>query len=119
MATYERFEAWRVAHELALEVFSVSDRWPKSDLYILTSQARRAALSIPSNIAEGVAKQGRREFARYLNIALGSLAELKYLLRFSRDRGLCDDSDWERLGTLTDRTGKLVFGLYRRLRQPG
>jgi four helix bundle protein len=118
MAMHERFEAWQVAHALALEVFAVSDRWPRSELYIITAQVRRAALSIPCNIAEGAARHGRKEFARYLNIALGSLAELRYLLRFSRDRGLGEECDWERLTALTERTGRLLFGLYRRLRCP-
>jgi four helix bundle protein len=116
MVTYERFEAWRAAHLLALEVFKLSDCWPRSELYVLTSQVRRAALSVPSNIAEGAAKHGRREFARYLNIALGSLAELKYLLRFCHDRGICDTSAWTNLESMRDHAGKLVYGLYRRTR---
>ena len=118
MVAYERFEASRAAHLLALEVFKVSDSWPRSELYVLTSQVRRAALSVPSNIAEGAAKHGRREFARYLNIAVGSLAEFKYLLRFCHDRGLCTDSIWTKLEFLRDRAGRLVYGLYRRTRMP-
>jgi four helix bundle protein len=94
-------------------VFAASDSWPRSELYVLTAQARRAALSIPSNIAEGTARHGPREFARYLNIALGSLAELQYLLRFSRDRGHCDDDQSARLEALSDHAGKLLYGLYR------
>jgi four helix bundle protein len=88
-------------------------------MYGLTSQARRAAISIPTNIAEGAARQGRREFARFLSISLGSLAELSYLLLFSRERGLCDESDWRTLESLLDQTGKLVYGLYRRVRPIG
>jgi four helix bundle protein len=86
MIAHERLEAWRWAHRLALEVYNATDRWPRSEMYGLTSQARRAAISIPANIAEGAARRGPREFARYLNISLGSLAELSYLLLFSRDR---------------------------------
>jgi hypothetical protein len=84
MIAHERFEAWKWAHRLALEVYAATDRWPRSEMYGLTSQARRAAISIPTNIAEGAARHGRREFARFLNISLGSLAELSYLLLFSR-----------------------------------
>jgi four helix bundle protein len=116
MLAHERFEAWRTAHELALAVFRASDRWPRSELYVVTAQVRRAALSIPSNIAEGAARQGRREFARYLNIALGSLAELQYLLRFARDRGQCELSELAAIEALSDTVGKLLFGLYRRMR---
>jgi four helix bundle protein len=113
---HERFEAWKWAHRLALEVYAATDRWPRSERYELTSQTRRAAISVPTNIAEGVARQGRREFARFLSISLGSLAELSYLLRFSRERGLCDAAEWRALESLLDQTGKLVYGLYRRVR---
>jgi four helix bundle protein len=119
MIAHERFEAWRCAHRLALEVYDATDRWPRNEMYGLTSQARRAAISIPTNIAEGAARHGRREFARFLNISLGSLAELSYLLLFSRDRGLCDEAEWRTLESLRDQTGKLVYGLYRRVRRVG
>ena len=119
MIAHERLEAWRWAHRLALELYDVTDRWPRSEMYGLTSQARRAAISIPANIAEGAAKHGPREFARFLNISLGSLAELSYLLRFSRDRGLCDETEWRALESLRDQTGKLVYGLYRHVRRVG
>ena len=117
MIAHERLEAWRSAHRLALEVYNATDRWPRSEMYGLTSQARRAVISIPANIAEGAARRGPREFARYLNISLGSLAELNYLLVFSRDRGLCDEAEWRDLESLRDQTGKLVYGLYRRVRR--
>jgi four helix bundle protein len=118
MIAYEGFEAWRLAHRLALDVFSATDTWPRSELFGLTSQARRAALSVPTNFAEGAAKRGRREFARFLDISLGSLAELSYLLRFSRDRGLLSEPQWQALESTRDETGKLVYGLYRRRRKP-
>jgi len=73
---------------------------------------------VPTNIAEGAARSGRKEFARFLNIALGSLAELNYLLQFARDFGICEPADWERLEALRDQTGKLLWGLYRRVRLP-
>jgi four helix bundle protein len=118
MLRYERFEAWQWAHRMALDVFAATDAWPRSERYALTSQTRRAALSVPTNIAEGVGRQGRRELAHYLSIALGSLTELGYLLRFSRDRGICPAQDWLRLEHLRGRTGALVYGLYRRVRAP-
>jgi four helix bundle protein len=88
MMPYERFEAWKITHQLALQVYSVTERWPKSERYELTSQIRRASLSAPTNIAEGAAKRGRQEFRRFLDIARGSLSEVSYLLRFSKDRGI-------------------------------
>jgi hypothetical protein len=74
---YERFEAWKVSHELALAVYSATRGWPRSELYGLTSQLRRAALSAPTNIAEGCAKRGPAEFRRFLDYSLGSLSELQ------------------------------------------
>jgi four helix bundle protein len=118
MIAYERFEAWRAAHTLALDIFAATDGWPASERYGLTAQTRRAALSIPTNIAEGAAKRGRREFGRYLDIALGSLAELSYLLRFTHDLRLLSDTAWAALESQRDRTGKLTYGLYRKVRPP-
>ena len=109
---YERFKAWRVTHELALEIYRATDHWPKDERYGLTSQLRRAALSAPTNIAEGAAKRGRREFRRFLDIALGSLSEVSYLLRFSRDRELLTHQAWESLESLRNRAGQLTWRLY-------
>jgi four helix bundle protein len=109
---YERFEAWKVSHELAVEIYKVTDHWPSSERYQLTSQIRRAALSAPTNIAEGSSKRGRLEFRRYLDIARGSLGEVSYLLLFSKERGVLDDETFNRLNELRDRAGRLIWGLY-------
>jgi four helix bundle protein len=112
MMPYERFDAWKATHQLALEVYTITSQWPKSERYELTSQVRRAALSAPTNIAEGAAKRGAREFRRYLDISLGSLSELSYLLRFGRDLGLLDDEVYEKLDQLRNRAGTLTWRLY-------
>jgi len=116
---YEKYDAWKVSHSLALSVYQATERWPKSELYGLTAQTRRAALSIPTNIAEGAAKLGPREFRRYLDISLGSLSELSYLLRFSRDRGLLQTAEWEHLDGTRNTAGKLVWRLYRWAQEKG
>jgi four helix bundle protein len=112
---YEKFEAWKVAHPLALEIYKITDRWPSSERFQLTSQVRRSALSIPTNIAEGAAKRGRQEFRRYLDLANGSLAELSYLRRFSKDRGIITEETFLALNEQRDRAGKLTWGLYAAL----
>src|SRR3954470_5292077 len=112
MMPYERFQAWRVAHELALNIYRVTERWPVAERYHLTAQTRRAALSAPTNIPEGAAKRGPREFRRYLDIARGSLSELSYLLLVSRDCGILDPATIERLSEARHRVGKLTWGLY-------
>jgi four helix bundle protein len=115
MLPYERFDAWKMAHRLALRVYEVTDHWPINERYGLTAQIRRAALSAPTNIAEGTAKRGSRELRRYLDIALGSLSEVSYLLRFSRDRGILAGADFDDLDDLRNQTGKLTWRFYSSL----
>jgi four helix bundle protein len=115
MVPYERFDAWKMAHHLALQTYKITDGWPTTERYGLTAQIRRAALSAPTNIAEGTAKRGPRELRRYLDIALGSLSEVSYLLRFSRDRKLLAVADFETLDDLRDQAGKLTWRLYSSL----
>jgi four helix bundle protein len=110
---HEKSKAWQRAHRLALEVYRVTESWPRSERYELTSQARRAALSIPANIAEGAGTHGPRELRRYLNVARASLAELAYLLRFARDRGLLAEEEWTALHALKHQVGRLTWGLVR------
>jgi len=85
----------------------------KEEMFGITSQTRRSAVSIPSNIAEGAAKRGNREFRRYLDIALGSFSELTYLLKLAGDLDFLDDADWQEVNALRETTGKLLWGLYR------
>lgn len=110
---YERLEAWRLSHELVLAIYRASASWPKSELYGLVSQARRSATGVTLNLVEGVAKRGPREFRRYLDISLGSLSELDYVLRLAHDLGYLTSSDWEHLTERRDRAGKVLWGLHR------
>ena len=109
---YERFRAWHTAHELALQIYRMTDCWPGQERFGLTIQLRRAALSAATNIAEGAAKRGPREFRRFLDIALGSLSEVSYLLRFSRDYGILSQEDWSAVEGLRDEAGRLTWRLY-------
>lgn len=110
---YEKLEAWRLSHQLALDVYTATEHWARSERYELTSQVRRAALSAPTNIAEGSGRYGPRELRRFLNIAFGSLVELSYLLCFARDRGHLTVKEWEALDSLRVRAGKATWGLLR------
>src|SRR3712207_3018229 len=112
MIAYERFQAWKAAHRLALEIYKVTERWPREERFGLTIQLRRAAISIPTNIAGGAAKRGTREFRRFLDIALGSLPEVSFLLRFSRDYGLLSTESWAAVEALRDEAGRLTWSLY-------
>jgi four helix bundle protein len=111
MFPYQRFTAWQVGHELVMLVYLVTRSWPKSELYGLTSQARRSAYSITMNIVEGSAKRGPREFRRFLDIALGSVAELSYCLLLARDLDYIPQKEWEKVEALRNRTGQLIWRL--------
>src|SRR5688572_6027300 len=119
MVPYERLKAWQLCHELALAVYATSDAWPKSELYGMTGQARRAAHSAAANIAEGSAKRGKAELRKYLDVTLGSLSELSYTLRLARDRGMISGPEWEQLDKLRNHAGAVTWRLYASLtRQP-
>jgi len=113
---YERLEAWSAAHELVLAVYRESKAFPSGERFGLTSQLRRATVSIAANIAEGAAKRGHKQFRRFLDTALGSLGEVTYLLRVARDLELVTEDTWRELETMRDRAGKLTWRLYRAVR---
>ncbi|HEY7532009.1 MAG TPA: four helix bundle protein [Nitrospiraceae bacterium] len=75
--THKNLDVWNKAMDLATEVYSITDQFPKEELFGLVSQTRRAAVSIPSNIAEGAARNSRKEYIQFLYVALGSVAELE------------------------------------------
>jgi four helix bundle protein len=112
MMPYERFQAWQACDELALAVYSLTRAFPKSELYGLTSQSRRAAFSAAANIAEGSAKRGRAEFCRYLDISIGSLSELSYATRLAWKLGYISEQQWQDLDALRSKAGRLTWGLY-------
>jgi len=117
MIPYERLKAWEKCHELTLAVYRATIAWPKSETYSLTSQARRAAYSAAANMAEGAARQGVREFRRFLDISVGSLNELSYILRLARDLGLSTEADIQPLEELRQTAGKLTWRLYDSIRK--
>lgn len=88
--TFTDLLVWQKAHALVLAVYRVSETFPKSELYGLTSQLRRAAVSIPANIAEGFRKRGAADKLRFYNISQGSLEEVRYYLILVHDLGYAD-----------------------------
>jgi len=90
--TFQDLVVWPKAHQFVLSAFRLSEAFPRKEVYGLTSQLRRAAVSIPANIAEGFRKRGRADKARFMNIAQGSLEECRYYLILARDLGYADSS---------------------------
>jgi four helix bundle protein len=95
--TFKELLVWQKAHQFVLQLYQFTEGFPKSELYALSFQFRRAAVSIAANIAEGYKKKGVADKARMLNIAQGSLSECEYYLLLSSDLGYGDTSDKEAL----------------------
>ena len=113
MMPYERFRAWQACDELVISVYRITGNFPTHERYGLVSQARRAAVSAAANIAEGSAKRGAGEFRRFLDIAMGSLAEVSYLLHVARKLEYMTEEQWGMLDTMRSRAGKLTWRLYQ------
>ena len=101
---------------LVKEVYKLTASLPRSELYGLSAQLRRAAVSVPSNIAEGAARESWKEFAQYLYIALGSLSEVETQILLAKDLFGCDPGELE--GSL-DRLRKMLIGLIKSLGRRG
>ena len=120
--SYRRFRAWHACHTFTLAAYAVTRRWPSDEKYGLTSQLRRCAVSAEANIAEGSAKRGSAEFARFLDIAHGSLSEAECLLEIARDLGYLVVAEWtgiesKRL-TAARQTAGLMAAVRLRARKP-
>jgi four helix bundle protein len=119
MLPYERFDAWKKCHALALAIHRQTANWPKDERYGLTAQIRRSAFSVPANLVEGQARRGPKEFRRFLDIAWGSLAEVGYTLRYARDLQYLSEEDYQTLQSLRDEAGPPLFGLLRSMGKTG
>ena len=100
MQRFQDIKVWQRSHALALEIYRLTESFPAKEQFGLTSQLRSAASSVPTNIAEGSKRLHQRDYARFLNMAEGSVAETEYLLILSRDLGLANG---ERLSTINYR----------------
>lgn len=114
MSDYQKLEAWRMAMGLVEEVYKRTRSFPKEELFGLTSQIRRAAVSIPSNIAEGASRAGSKEFFQFLHIARGSASELETQLLLAERLGYLSGSD--ALTSSLTSVKRLINGLIRSLK---
>ena len=110
---YRKLIAWKKADELAHKAYDLTVKFPKEELFSLTSQIRRAALSVPANIIEGHARNSKNEFRHFLSIALGSLAEVEYYLEFAFKRKFITNSEYEQVEDLRGVCGRLLWKLYK------
>jgi len=106
--------AWQKGMELTEMVYKITSSFPKEELYGITSQMRRSAVSIPSNIAEGQLRNSKKEFIQFLSIALGSCAELSTQLELSKRLRYLTESDFERISEVIYEVMKVLHGLRRK-----
>ena len=113
--TFEDLLVWQKAHSFVLAVYRITGEFPKHEIYGLSSQFRRAAVSIAANIAEGFRKRNNTDKARFYNIARGSVEECRYYLILSNDLGYCDSSE---INDLLHEVSKLLEAYSRSIMNP-
>ncbi len=112
---FRKLIVWQRAHQLVLQVYKLTEKFPRNEMFGLTSQLRRAMVSVPANVAEGYAAGGKGQFKRYLDIAQGSLAEVEYYLILAQDLTYVTSSQFEQAESLRAETGFLLHRLIESL----
>jgi four helix bundle protein len=108
---HKKLDAWKLSMDLVVDVYQATDGFPSQEKYSLIDQIRRAAISIPSNIAEGAARQTKKEFTNYLHIAQGSLSELDTQIELA----FLDNESWRIHDKRMERIDKTISGLIHHL----
>lgn len=112
---HRKLDVWRMSMDFVKEIYLVTEKFPSSELYGLTSQMRRAVVSIPSNLAEGAARKGSKEFKQFLNIAQGSISELDTQIELALLLGFIDKKNHSELMDKLTQISKMLYGLSRSL----
>ena len=116
MQDYKSLKVWEKAHSFTVKVYEITKAFPKEELYSLTNQLRRAASSIPANIAEGCGKNSKQELAHFLNIALGSSNESEYYLILSKDLTYLEETNYNILYNLINEVKGMLIALINKVR---
>lgn len=111
--SYKELEAWKKAHEFVLMVYKVTEKFPKKEMFGLTSQFRKAAISMAANIAEGYRKHGKSDKLRFYNIVQGSQEECSYYILLSFDLSYISSLDHQNLSSLLEIASKLLNNYYK------
>lgn len=109
MRDFHKLGIWQRSHQLTLDVYKMSNSFPKDELFGLTSQIRRAASSIPTNIAEGCGRASNKDFAHFLQIAIGSASEVEYELLLAHDLEYINDESFIKLTSETIAIRKMII----------
>jgi four helix bundle protein len=112
---YENLDAWKEATNLAVRIYQITQTFPKEEIYGITSQIRRAAVSISSNIAEGAGRKSKKDFNQFVHIASGSLNEVESLLHICSRLSLIAPDSYNELRESAEKLGRLIGGLLKYL----
>lgn len=115
--TYKDLEVWKYSHKFVMEIYKITRDFPKHEIYGLVSQIRRAAYSIPANIAEGNGKQYLKEYIQSLYISKASLNEASYLLLLSKDLKYLKENKYNELTSLLNHVEIMLMGLIKSLKK--
>jgi four helix bundle protein len=118
MRNYKDLRVWEEAHRMTLSVYRATQAFPKDERFGLTSQIRRASASIAANLAEGCGRRSDGEMARFVQIAMGSGAELSYHLLLARDLGFMKGEEYDELNANLERTMRMLSALSSKVRKP-
>ena len=117
MQSYKELTVYKLSYEQAREIYALSEKFPEHERYGLASQIRRAAVSVPLNIAEGYGKaETGKEVLRFLSMARGSSAEMEVLLEFCKDLGYISEQEYMEANETQESVGRMLTGLIRAMR---
>ena len=117
MRSHHNLDAWRKSVDFVVEVYKMTDTFPKEEKFGLTSQIRRASVSIPTNIAEGAARKSDKEFLQFLSIAQGSASEVETEILIAHRLGYLNKQDFEHADLCLDDIGRMLTGLSNHLKR--
>jgi four helix bundle protein len=116
MKDFREYKVWEKSHRLTLSVYRATASFPREELFGLTSQIRRACASIPANIAEGCGRGGNKDFARFLQIAMGSASELEYHLMLAHDLRMLRAADYSELSGGATEVKRMLTALWQKVK---
>ncbi len=116
MKDFRSLKVWEKAHQLTLLIYQASNDFPKEENYALTSQLRRSAASVPTNLAEGCGRGSDRELSRFVQVAMGSASEVEYLLLLCHELGYLHSELHQQLAELTTEVKRMLASLLRKLK---
>lgn len=119
MKDFRKLGIWEKSHSLAVEIYRITNNFPQSEMYGITSQIRRACVSIPANIAEGCGRDGEAEFRRFLQIAVASASELEYHLLLAHDLKLLTAENYRQLDGRVTEIKRMITSLIKKLKADG